>query len=116
MKKLIAYCCVALSACVLFTGCGKNNDKKNNSDKGSSVSTTEKVVTEKVYENEDKGGIIDGVESAGEDIIDGAGDAAKDVINGAKDTVDEAGDDLKSKKVTTDVKVTTEVTATTLKR
>lgn len=99
MKKFFALCASMLLVSAVFTGCGNDkNDSmaENNVETSETQTDTEPTVTTDDRDNEretentretdrnnnDNGGIIDGVESAGEDIIDGAGDAAEDIVDG----------------------------------
>ena len=95
MKKLLAICSVFFSVCAAFTSCGDMDDHSDvDNDYGIQIPTTEEDYESKYERREDTtsrnkvkdagdyaGGVIDGVEDAGEDIIDGAGDAAEDVID-----------------------------------
>ncbi len=114
MKKHIAVGAALVFMCCAFTGCGSN--KKAETD-NSSMHTTEHVteratearteeatahITElTTHENtvadtrptnsagEYVGDVIDGVESAGEDIVRGAGDAVGDIADGIMGNNDE---------------------------
>jgi hypothetical protein len=112
MKKLMAASAVAFVICTSFTGCGSNVDSSGMNDSSSSTSEAEKTEATATTEKHDDdsseesreerddedvtmddtgsnstsegyvGGVVDGVESAGEDIIDGAGDAVDDIADG----------------------------------
>lgn len=105
MKKLIATGAALVMVCAVFTGCGSDNNEYSGAVTGNVTErATEKVtkdndknkVTDRIEDEdttfEETGSnhsagdyvsdVIDGVESAGEDLVEGVGDAAGDIVNG----------------------------------